>query len=390
MENKNIFILGSRGYTKNYGGWETFVQNLINHWKNKNTHFYVYEIVHKHEEEGVFEVNEITTCIRLYVKQTGYIAMVLFDIKSMLFTPKFIKKNQIKNSMLYILGPRIGMFFLIYRPYLKKKKLIIMENPAGLEWRRGKWNKLVQQYVKISAYTMAKACDYLICDSRGIVQAYNKIIKSKRPIKKYISYGTIVPDKLDGEMPSFVRDFYIQKEIKPYEYYLILGRFVPENNYETMLKGFIHSKTKKKLIIICNVEVNKFYRALKNNTNYEEDDRIKILGAIYDKQLLNYIRQYAYGYIHGHSVGGTNPGLLEAMATTSVNILYDVPFNREVGEKIAFYFKNDSELSLRIKECENITLQERKQLNDKARLRMKNDYSWEKIIQEYENLFESV
>ena len=97
MENKNIFILGSRGYTKNYGGWETFVQNLINHWKNKNTHFYVYEIVHKHEEEGVFEVNEITTCIRLYVKQTGYIAMVLFDIKSMLFTPKFIKKNQIKN-----------------------------------------------------------------------------------------------------------------------------------------------------------------------------------------------------------------------------------------------------------------------------------------------------
>ena len=289
-----------------------------------------------------------------------------------------------------ILGPRIGMFFLIYRPYLKKKKLIIMENPAGLEWRRGKWNKLVQQYVKISAYTMAKACDYLICDSRGIVQAYNKIIKSKRPIKKYISYGTIVPDKLDGEMPSFVRDFYIQKEIKPYEYYLILGRFVPENNYETMLKGFIHSKTKKKLIIICNVEENKFYRALKNNTNFEEDDRIKILGAIYDKQLLNYIRQYAYGYIHGHSVGGTNPGLLEAMATTSVNILYDVPFNREVGEKIAFYFKNDSELSLRIKECENITLQERKQLNDKARLRMKNDYSWEKIIQEYENLFESV
>lgn len=390
MENKNIFILGSRGYTKNYGGWETFVQNLINHWKNKNTHFYVYEIVHKHEEEGVFEVNEITTCIRLYVKQTGYIAMVLFDIKSMLFTPKFIKKNQIKNSMMYILGPRIGIFFLIYRPYLKKKNLIIMENPAGLEWKRGKWNKLVQQYVKISAYTMARASDYLICDSKGIVEAYDKIIKNKRPIKKYISYGTVIPPKIDGEMPLYVKKFYSQYKMKPYEYYLILGRFIPENNYEMMLNGFIQSKTNKKLIIVCNFEKNKFYKKLRKNTNFEDDSRIKIVGTIYDKELLNYVRQYAFGYIHGHSVGGTNPGLLEAMGTTDINILYDVPFNREVGEDAAIYFKDDFELALKINECESITLEDRKKLKDRAKKQMKNNYSWKKVIQEYEKLFESV
>lgn len=389
MSQRHVFILGSRGYTKKYGGFETLVKGLVNNRNDNNVKFYIYEIVQNKSEEKVEVVNGIT-CIRIYINKSSSLTMMLFDMKAMFHANNYVRKNQISNSIIYFLGPRIGPLLLLYRPILKRTGFVILENPAGLEWRRSKWNWVVRQYLKLSAYTMARASDYLVCDSRGILKIYNKIIKSKRPQKLYIAYGSYPAQKLLDDMPDKVQQYFEELNLKPGGYYLILGRFVPENNYEMMIKGFLKSNTKKQLIIICNVEKNNYYEYLKGRTKFNQDDRIKFVGSMYDQEILNYVRQYACAYIHGHSVGGTNPGLLEAMSTTDVSLLFDCIFNREVGAEVAYYFKDDDSLAGLIDKCDNISDVVKCELGIKAKERMKSQYSWERIVNQYERLFREI
>lgn len=121
-----------------------------------------------------------------------------------------------------------------------------------------------------------------------------------------------------------------------------MGRFVPENNYETMIREFMKSNSKKDFVLITNVEQNKFYDQLLKDTGFDKDPRVKFVGTVYDQELLKYIRENAFAYFHGHEVGGTNPSLLEALASTKLNLLLDVGFNREVGENGAIYWKKTS------------------------------------------------
>ncbi len=174
-------------------------------------------------------------------------------------------------------------------------------------------------------------------------------------------------------------------------YYLIVGRFVPENNYYTMIKEFMASKTNKKLVIITNVEENKFYKKLKKKTHFDQDNRIVFTGTVYDQELLYLIRKNAFAYIHGHEVGGTNPSLLESLATTNLNVLLDVDFNSTVGLDCCKYFtKKEGNLSHLIDELEYLSYDEIEVLGKKAKQRIKDAYSWDKIIDEYESLFESL
>jgi rhamnosyltransferase len=382
----NVFIIGARGYTRNYGGWEALVHGLINNWKDNTFHFYVFEIVNNEEAEGTEIVNGVT-CIRLCVKTSGSAAMMIFDAKATFYAKKFIKANHIENPVMYYLGLRIGPFVYVYRWILKINRIVLMENPAGLEWKRTKWNKLVQIYSRIAAWMMAKSVDYLICDSKGILDEYSRMIKGKRPNKLYISYGSYLAVK--AELNEKVKEYLVKWNILPNQYYLILGRFVPENNYEIMIKGFMKSNTKKDLVIVCNYESekNSFYQYILKETGFTQDNRIKLVGTLYDMDILNYLRQNALGYIHGHSVGGTNPGLLEAMATTNVNILYDVIFNREVGGNAAFYFSNCKSLTEQIDQCDKLSEAEIQAFGNKAKERMQKLYSWDFIISEYEKVF---
>ena len=126
-----------------------------------------------------------------------------------------------------------------------------------------------------------------------------------------------------------VVDWFQRFSITPKNYYLIVGRFVPENNFEVMIREFMKSKTKKDLVLITDYDGNSFYDQLLEKLHFDRDDRIKFVGTVYDQQLLKKIREEAYGYLHGHSVGGTNPSLLEALGRTDLNLLFRVSFNRE-------------------------------------------------------------
>ena len=141
-------------------------------------------------------------------------------------------------------------------------------------------------------------------------------------------------------------------------------------------------------VSVTNVEHNKFYEELKKSTGFDKDPRIKFVGTVYDSELLKYIRENAFGYLHGHSVGGTNPSLLEALSSTKLNLLYDVGFNREVGQDSALYWtKKDHNLAHLLEKAVNLTRTEIEDLNKKSNDRIKNDYSWELITKQYNKVF---
>ena len=182
-----------------------------------------------------------------------------------------------------------------------------------------------------------------------------------------------------------MRDWYQAKGIKEKNYYLVVGRFVPENNYEAMLRGFMQSRSKKDFVLITNVETNKFYEQLKAQTGFDRDPRVKFVGTVYDQELLKYIREQAFAYFHGHEVGGTNPSLLEALGSTHLNLLLDVGFNREVAEEGALYWPKDN-LQEVIQEAEELSPEDINQLADKAKQRVTTSFTWDYIVDRYESL----
>ena len=147
------------------------------------------------------------------------------------------------------------------------------------------------------------------------------------------------------------------------------------------------SKTGKNFALITNVS-DDFLNELKVKTGFDKDDRIKFVGTLYDDQLLKKVRENAYGYFHGHEVGGTNPSLLEALGYTNLNLLLDVGFNREVAEDAALYWnKQDGNLAALIDSADDMTEEQIKALGAKAKARIATAYSWRHIVDEYEKVF---
>ncbi len=383
MEEKNVFLIGSNGIPAKYGGFETFVENLTANKINQNIKYHVACIGSDNSE---FEYNN-SRCFNIKVPNIGAAKAEYYDLAALERTIKYIKKNNIKNATVYILGTGVGLFIGIYKRRFKKLGAKVYVNPDGCEWKRAKWNAILKKFFKVCEGKMAKHADLLICDSVNIEKYIKEEYKKYNPKTTFIAYGSNL-EKTKNEDTKKIENWYNEKEISKNDYYLIVGRFVPENNYETMIKEFIKSKTNKKLVIITNVEKNKFYEELKEKTKFDNDERIKFVGTVYDTPLLKQIRENAYGYIHGHEVGGTNPSLLEALATTKLNLLLDVGFNKEVAKQGAMYWnKEEGNLSNLINSLENVSDEEKEKYGTMAKRRIEEEYNWNKIVTEYEKIF---
>ena len=387
----NVFIIGLRGYTQDYGGWETFVHGLINNWTYEDVHFYAFEKVKSKSEECIVEVDGVT-CIRISEQTKGSSAMMRYDAHSLDYTIKYVREHGIENPVAFILGMRIGPYVMLRRNALRKNGIATVVNPAGIEWKRTKWGKPVQVYLLVSALTMAVSVDCLACDSRGVLDVYDKMLKIRRPRLTYATYGAEKPVAEYKNVSVKVKSFLEQYGLEPDGYYLVVGRFVPENNYEMMLKGFMLSNTSRKLLIITNIEteLGKFRKHIEDTTHYKDDGRIVMAGTLYDQEILQYLRFNAHGYIHGHSVGGTNPGLLEAMSATKLNILYDVPFNKEVGGDACLYFIDKVSLAHALEIADGMDCEEIDAYGKAASNRMETLYSWSVIAGQYHDLFTSI
>lgn len=381
---KEIFIIGSKGIPANYGGFETFVDKLTENRKSESIKYHVACMSDKNSE---FDHNN-ARCFNVRVPNIGPAKAIYYDVKALKECLKYIKENKIKNSIIYILACRIGPFLRYYKNIAKDLGVKIYVNPDGHEWKRAKWNWFIKKYWKLSERLMVKYSDLLICDSINIENYIKDSYKKYKPNTKYISYGADFVETDENDNSKY-KLWCEEKKVDIRNYYLIVGRFVPENNYELVIREFMNSNSPKDLVIITNVEHNKFYNELKEKTKFECDNRIKFVGTVYDQKLLKLIRDNAYSYIHGHEVGGTNPSLLEALATTNLNLLLDVGFNKEVAEEGALYFsKNYGDLKLLLDKADNMNENEICEISKKAKGRIKNNYTWNKIVSMYEKLFE--
>ncbi len=388
---QNVFIIGSKGIPAAYGGFESFVDRLTFFQKSDDIKYHVSCAVEPEEwteqTPKEFSYNG-ARCFRIKWKNLGPARAIFYDLDAFRECINYIKANKVKQPIVYVLACRIGPFFNHYVKQVHKLGGKVYVNPDGHEWKRAKWSAPVRKYWKISERLMVKHADLLICDSKAIEKYIHEDYDKYQPETTFIAYGSDTVKSQLSDDAKILNDWYQEKNVKAREYYLVVGRFVPENNFETMVKEFMKSDTKKDFVLITNVENNSFYDSLLSTTHFDKDQRIKFVGTVYDKELLKKLRENAYAYFHGHEVGGTNPSLLESLGSTDLNLLLDVGFNREVGEDGALYWsKEEGALAALIHKADAMTAEEISAMGVKAKERIKNDYSWSYIVDRYEEVF---
>ena len=379
---QHVFIIGSRGLPAQYGGFETFVDQLVSHQVSPDIQYHV-ACLSNDQAYQHFDYKGVD-CFTIKAPKLGPARVIAYDMMAINYALKLIKKQGIEQPIFYVLGNTIGAFVAPFARKIHKMGGRFYINPDGLEWKRAKWAKPIQAYLKYSEKIMTRHADLVISDNPGI-ESY---IKEAYPWSKttYIAYGTdLSPTSLNSQ-DNKVREFYHKWQTQEKNYYLILGRFVPENNYETAIREFMVSSTKRDLVIICNHEGNPYFEELRARTGFDQDPRVNFVGTVYDQELLKYIRKEAFAYIHGHEVGGTNPGLLEALAQTDLNLVLGVSFNQTVAKDTAHYWtKETGNLAHLIDQVD--PLEDVSEWGQRAKANMKQNFTWEKIVGEYEELF---
>lgn len=381
---QQCFIIGSKGIPAHYGGFETFVEKLTQYQHSNRLRYHVACI----GARGLrYEYNG-AKCFCVSVPDIGAAKAVYYDLKALQSCIDYCKaRPAIKNPVFYILACRIGPFAGCYKRKIQKLNGVLYVNPDGHEWMRQKWNRVIRRYWKLSEKLMVKHADLVICDSRNIEKYIQNTYAEYHPDTTYIAYGTDQELSRLADDDSLLTEWYQKIGLKKKKYYLLVGRFVPENSFEYIIREFMSSKTQRDLVIITTVN-HKFLSELKKRLHFEKDGRIKFADAVYNQELLKKIRENAYGYIHGHTVGGTNPSLLEALASTDVNLLLDVVFNREVGGNSALYWRKEpGSLSVLIEKTDSMTEDELGEFGRLAKKQVAETYTWEKICREYEDLF---
>lgn len=379
---KHVFIIGSRGLPAKYGGFETFVQQLVSHQQSQDIQYHVACLSDtSHQEHTTYSGAD---CFTIRPPKLGPARVIAYDMMAISYALKMVKTQKLQSPIFYILGNTIGGFIV---PFAKRIAAIggkLYVNPDGLEWKRTKWSKPVQSYLKYSEKMMSRYADLIIADNEGI----EEYIHTEYPETQtnFIAYGTDLNRTVLTRESEVVRTAFDKWKIREKEYYLVVGRFVPENNYVTIIKEFMASSTKRDLVIVANHMGSAYFQTLKAETDFESDKRIKFIGTVYDQELLKYLRQECRAYIHGHEVGGTNPSLLEALAQTNENLVLDINFNRKVALDGSHYWnKEEGSLARLINQIDN--QQEDVRLGMIARNHMQVSYTWEKIVQQYEELF---
>ncbi|HFU3844664.1 TPA: beta 1-4 rhamnosyltransferase Cps2T [Streptococcus suis] len=379
---KHIFIIGSRGLPAQYGGFETFVEQLVSNQVSPQICYHVACLSdsshHQHSEyKGV-------DCFTINPPKLGPARVIVYDMMAISYALDLVKAQQMERPIFYILGNTIGGFIA---PFAKKIHSVggtLFVNPDGLEWKRTKWSKPVQTYLKYAEKLMAKHADLLIADNEGIEDYIQTTYPGTQT--RFIAYGTdLTPTDYQSDSEA-VLDFFGQWNLTEKDYYLIIGRFVPENNYLTAIKEFMASSTKRDLVIVANHAGSAYFQKLEEETDFSRDKRIKFVGTVYDGNLLKYLRNQCRAYIHGHEVGGTNPSLLEALAQTNENLVLGVDFNQKVALNGARYWtKEQGNLSRLLDRIDG--QEEAVDLGQIAKEHMRNAYTWEKIVRDYEELF---
>lgn len=383
---QHVYIVGSKGIPAAYGGYETFVEQLTAHRVSDRIRYHVACAVDEPTDEPTFEHNG-AECFRVLRRPIGSARAITYDLDALAWCVRDIERRRAKHPVVYVLACRVGPFIGRYARKIHALGGQLWVNPDGHEWLRAKWSAPVRRYWKLSEAGMTKHADLMVCDSENIERYIQGEYARFAPKTTFAAYGAdVAPSTLADDDPTWT-GWLAEHGLEERGYYLVVGRFVPENNYETMIREFMASKTKRAFALVTNVN-EQFLAELEERTHWKSDPRIKFVGTVYDQQLLKKVREGAFAYFHGHEVGGTNPSLLEALASTRLNLLLDVGFNREVAQDSALYWtKEPGSLASLIERVEELPELELERLGAASTQRIRDAYSWDAIVGTYERLF---
>ncbi len=398
---RHSYVIGAKSVGL-YGGFESFILNLLQqHKDNKNIKYHVackangdgYMDLNKLDNYTSINENEFTYCnahcfLVKIPEKLGPAQAIYYDIMALRWCCEHIEKNHIEEPIVYILASRIGPFEKKYVDRIHAAGGKVYQNPDGHEDWRAKWSPMVRKYWKFSEGLSVKYADLVVCDSKSIENYIKEEYSQYNPKTTFIAYGSYIkPSTLADDDAKYV-NWLTEHNLRDGAFYTVVGRCVPENNIETIIREFMLSNSKRDLAIIT-TNNPKMLKEMDQRLHYQKDKRIKFVGTVYDSELLTKIRENSCGYFHGHSVGGTNPSLLEALGATKLNLLYDVGFNREVAEDAALYWSLDEgNLAKLIDTADRLSKEKIEEFGQKAKKRIQDEYSWEYIADKYVRIFE--
>lgn len=360
-----IAILGTRGIPNNYGGFEQFAEYISTGLVKKGHHVTVYNPhFHPYKLTEFKGVNIIV--INSPEEKIGSIANFVYDYKC-------LKDAAERNfDIIYEAGyATCSPFFYL----LKSTNTRLITNMDGLEWKRSKWGFFAKRVMKFLEKLAVKRSHYLVSDNQGIQEYYRESFNKE---SFFIPYGADININHDrNDLSGF--------KVTADDFFIIIARMEPENNIDIILKAYQKSGRTEPLLVIGNYET-KYGRLLykKHNKN-----GIRFLGSIYNKKVLDSLRYYSKAYLHGHSVGGTNPSLLEAMASSCFIIAHQNLFNKSVLKRNGIYFES-------IETLKNIFINIDTIINHKIEFITNNleeinlNYNWESIISKHSTIFEKI
>ncbi|MCF8298836.1 MAG: DUF1972 domain-containing protein [Saprospiraceae bacterium] len=359
----HIAILGTRGIPNQYGGFEQFAEKLSVGLVDLGCQVTVYNPTHHTFTENSWKAVNIINQ-KDPVKTLKSAGQFVYDLNCI----RDSRKHDF--DIIYQLGYTSSSIWF----RLHSKSSILVTNMDGIEWKRVKYNSVISNFLKFAEKLAVKKSDYLIADSVEI----KKYLNEKYNVdSNYIPYGAEIFQNPDTSVLS-------QFNILPFQYYLLIARFQPDNNIETIIKGFLLSDNKFPLILIGNYK-NSYGNYLKKKYT---DKRLVFSGSVFDKNILDNLRFHAKLYFHGHSSGGTNPSLLEAMGCKSLICSHDNAFNKEVVGKNGYFFSSENDISMIIKS--NPDKSEHQIWIENNLNKIKSEYNWNQIIETYYNFFQKI
>lgn len=358
-----VTILGTRGIPNHHGGFEQFAEYFACFLAESGHDVSVYNSSSHPYKKQIYKGVKIIHCFDPEEK-IGTVGQFIYDFNCIL---DLRKRN---NDIILQLGYTSSSIWWRLIP----KKPILITNMDGLEWKRSKYSRPIQHFLKFAEKLAVKSSDYLISDSEGI-KSYLKDEFCKT--SKYIAYGAKPFNNPNKDVLS-------SYNLKAFDFDMLVARLEPENNIEVILEGVAIAEDKRPFLVIGKHDSNKFGEYLKQKFSINKN--IKFLGGIYDIEILNNLRYFSNIYFHGHSVGGTNPSLLEAMASKSLIVAHDNEFNKAILKDNAFYFKDSQDVN---KALNTLSKKDNLEKVDACYKDICQLFSWEKINNDYLEFFNS-
>jgi glycosyltransferase involved in cell wall biosynthesis len=355
MNKVKITIVGTKGLPANYGGFETLVENLTK-YLGKKTETYVYC---EGKSNNYYYNNAQLHFIN--IKANG-IQSIIYDTFSLLHSVLFIKPK-----IIIVLGVSGALFFPVVRLFSSSK---IICNIDGIEWKRQKWKSFAKCFLKLSEFFAIKFAHTVIADNEEISN-YVKKEYSVNPL--VIAYGAEKEKPVSKELLE-------KYNLTHKSYAFKVARIEPENNIELILKAFTLNQHLK-LVVVGNWHVSDYSIQLKRK--YSEFNNLILIDPIYNVSSLNQLRSNCKIYIHGHSAGGTNPSLVEAMAMNIPIFSFNVKFNKFTLNNLGWYYNNEEDLISLINNINELDLIGE---SNKIFKYYQDNYTWEKITNQYYTL----